>query len=351
MPGVEPGAVKYLRVSQRLMLPAPIYEEGKYDINHLHWLPGVSTGGHFSYWTWAPTRTVGLVKVQDDGSAYFKVPAGTPVFLQALDENYCEVRRMRTSFTLQRGEFRSCNGCHESRHETVRTAASYSLSNLACEPHKPVPPSWGDSVVLDYRDHIQPILDAHCVECHGRKEPKAGLDFTGREIGGFAQSYRTMFGLNPDDPTPIQNLEYHKPLHPAIERFKLIVDKPADRINKQMQRNQWPGMLVSISDRHDGADITMPYQFGSNRSKLIRTLLDDPMHRKDVTSGMNADQWLQLVTWIDHNAVYHSTVIDKSRYKQDGTLTRVEFHLPSPWQPADTCPSFFNEAVVTAGVR
>jgi hypothetical protein len=58
-----------------------------------------------------------------------------------------------------------------------------------------------------------------------------------------------------------------------------------------------------------------------------------------------------LVTWIDPNAVYDSMVIDKSRYKQDGTLTRVKFHLPSPRQPADTCRSFFNKAVASTPVQ
>jgi hypothetical protein len=93
LPGVEPCTVKYLRISQRLMLPAPEdYEHPEYRFNHLHWFPGDSTGVHFGYWTFAPTRTIGIVKVEEDGSVYFKVPAGIPVYLQVLDENYCNAR-------------------------------------------------------------------------------------------------------------------------------------------------------------------------------------------------------------------------------------------------------------------
>lgn len=345
LPGVEGKPVKFLRVSQRLFLPAPIDPEN-YDFNHLHWLPGVSTAAHFSYWTWAPTRTVGIVHVNDRGSAYFKVPAGTPVFLQALDEDFTEVRRMRTSFTLQRGEFRGCVGCHESRPNAIPNAASYPSDVLARGPETPNPPSWGINTVQDYRQHAQPVLDKHCVRCHGSDKPKGGLDFTSREIGGFAQSYRTMFGLKPTDPTPIRELRYHMPLHPDKSQ-KYTDEKKANDICRRMQRNDWPGMLVSISDRHDNADITMPYQFGSARSKLVRTLLDDPIHRDRVKAEMTEDEWLQIVTWIDHNAVYHSTVIDKSGYdrrQQNGPLVRVPFLLPSPWEPADLCPSFLNEA-------
>jgi hypothetical protein len=348
LPGVEHGAVKYLRVSQRLFLPSPVYEGSLNDVNHLHYLPGVSTAAHFSYWNWAPTRTVGIVKVEDDGSAYFKVPAATPIFLQALDENFCEVRRMRTSFTMQRGEFRSCVGCHESRLEAPGRRPIYPEGAFTAGPQTPEPPSWGDRTVMDYEEHIQPILDKHCVSCHGEKNPAGGLEFTSREIGGFMQSYRTMFGLKPNDPTPIQNVEYHKPLHPNIEDFPLITGKEASRMNSKMQENAYPGQLISISDRHDGADITMPYEFGSNKSKLIRTLLDEENHREKVFDKMTEEEWLMLVTFVDHNAVYHGTVIDKSKYREDGTLTRRKFKLPGPWEPTDIIPSFFNDAEMAA---
>ena len=356
LPGVEPGAVKYLRISQRLMLPAPEYEyDGDDQFNHLHWFPGGSTGRHFSYWTWAPTRTVGLVEVEEDGSAFFKVPAAMPIFLQALDEDYLEVRRMRSSFTLQRGEFRSCIGCHESRLETAGSRPNYPVGTFQRGPQQPEPPSWGDRTVLDYEQHIQPILDQHCVSCHGQDKPEGGLEFTARHIGGYMQSYRTMFGLGPDQGNPLKGgggsinneVKILQALEPGLDLSELNTDKDqAKDMIRDMQAGTFPGMLVSISDRHSNADITMPYAFGSTQSKLIQTLMNDPEHRDDVKANMTEEEWLKLVTWIDHNAVYHSTVIDKSDFgrDQDGPLYRVEFNLPSPWTPADTMPSFYNSA-------
>ncbi len=354
LPGVEKGAVKYLRISQRLFLPAPVdYDAPDYTYNHYHYLPGDSTSYHFGHWTWAPTRTVGTVKVEDDGSAYFKVPAGIAVFFQALDENHCEVRRMRSFVTLQRGELRGCMGCHETRAQTTRTRATYSQKTLAKRPQTPEPPPWGINTVFDYRKHVQPVLDEHCVSCHGRHNPKAGLDFNAREIGGFAQSFRTMHGLGPDDPTPIKYMKWHLELHPEARDDKYVAEKKngeypdvhrgSQKLIQQMEENKFPGMLISISNRHAQSGITMPYQFGANKSRLIRRLLDDPEHSK-IKARMSREEWLTLVTWVDYNAPYHGTVINVRNYRENGTLTRVPYYLPLPWIPADTNPLFYNTA-------
>jgi hypothetical protein len=139
LPGVEPGSVKYLCISQSLMLPAPVDVARTEIYNHLHYLPGDATAHHFAHWAWSPSRTIGIVRVEPDGSAYFKVPAGTPVYLQSLDENHCEIRRMRTSFTMQHGEFRSCTGCHETRLESVGNLKPMSRDTLDRGPKTPEP--------------------------------------------------------------------------------------------------------------------------------------------------------------------------------------------------------------------
>jgi hypothetical protein len=352
LPGVEKGAVKFLRMSQSLMLPAPVYTAEEKaaaadNYNHLHYLPGDATMHHFGHWQWSPSRMIGLIKVEEDGSAFFKVPAGTPVYLQALDANLTEVRRMRTSFTLQRGEFRSCTGCHESRLETVGNRRPLPRLTLAQGPQTPVPAPWGETV-LDFKKDIQPIFDASCVSCHGQTNPKGGLELTGREIGGFAQSYRAIFGLKPTDPTPVKELDWHLVLNPGAKNDRYITEKDAVKIFKAMQNNQWPGQLVSISDRMGDSAITQPNQFGSGQSKLIRTLLDDPLHRDQVRAKMTPEAWLALVTWVDYNAVYNGTLFDVSQFNKTKTFTRLPYDLPSAWIPADVNPTFHNKADNTA---
>jgi len=358
LPGVDGEPIKHLRVSQKLPLPAPTGgPDDGFDYNHLMWRPG-GLDHLFGVWTWSPARTIGMVDVEEDGSAYFKVPAGTPVYLQALDEDYTEVRRMRSSFTLQRGEFRGCIGCHESRLEAAGRKPNFPTGTLSKGPQMPKEPSWGINNVLGFEEHIQPILDKHCVSCHGENNPEGGLELTGRNIGGFNQSYRSIFGLKANDPTPIQSIDIHLALHPEVKDHKFITTERDDKEEKErtqdmlesMAINTMPGQLVVISNRNSKeADITMPYQFGSAISTLTRTLLDDPAHRDDVKSKMTDDEWLRLVTWVDYNAVYYNDLVDKGPAKEAGRkldpalVKRVPYMLPDPWKnPADINPSFLN---------
>jgi len=58
---------------------------------------------------------LGTVPVAADGSAYFELPARTPVYFQALDDRGRAVQTMRSATYLQPGEQAMCIGCHESR--------------------------------------------------------------------------------------------------------------------------------------------------------------------------------------------------------------------------------------------
>ena len=62
---------------------------------------------------WEAMRILGTVPVYEDGSAKFRVPANTPITLQALDEDGKAVQLMRTWYTAMPGETASCVGCHE----------------------------------------------------------------------------------------------------------------------------------------------------------------------------------------------------------------------------------------------
>ena len=117
MPGVKAGDVRYLRISEHLQ-----WFFGKKDDSR----PDTLDAGHptfarnFGYWTWSPTRVIGTVPVEKDGSAYFKVPAGLAIYFQALDENMMEIRRMRSHVEFKPGEVRGCVGCHETKQHVPR---------------------------------------------------------------------------------------------------------------------------------------------------------------------------------------------------------------------------------------
>ena len=266
MAGVPRGTVKYIRVAQHVGWPFD-EEHGQMD-----YIPGVAGQENPAFQSWSPGRVIGDVPVAADGSACFKVPADTAVYFQALDENRMEVYRMRSMVSLKAGEVRGCRGCHESQAKSPIAAGSIPVA-LRKPAELPTPPPWGADRLLGYEWLVQPILDRHCVDCHGQEDPEGKLDFTStRSADGLMQSYRTMFGLAPGSTT----------------RGRL---------------------LVSCSDRFSNADVTRPMQFGSHKSPLIRVLLDDQLHRDEV--HLDAASWRSLVTWVDANAPYHDRFLNK----------------------------------------
>ncbi|NQT51111.1 hypothetical protein HQ576_03625, partial [bacterium] len=227
--GVPRGAVKHLRILQRVGWPLDD------KIGAMRWIPGNAWERKFGFWAWAPVRVLGEVPVAADGSAHFTVPADTAVYFQALDERHMEVRRMRSHITLQPGEVRGCRGCHESQGR----APAMSKAPVAPrrEPSAPSPPPWGAHRLLGYEWLVQPVLDRHCVRCHGDAKPDGGLRLTAtRAEDGFLTSFHTLFGSVPG----------------------------------QKKRGR---PLVCVANRFSGASVSKPLEFGSRKSPFILALL------------------------------------------------------------------------------
>ena len=324
--GVEKGEVKYIRILERLGW----FDKEKASHTAAQW--GLFGYGQFGHWTEGQTRIVGTVPVEEDGSAYFKVPTNMAVFFQALDENRLEVRRMRTHVEFQPGEFRGCIGCHETQMVAAPETGHLVSRAVLGKPATPEPPPWGDTEVIDFEDMIQPIFENHCVKCHGARNPKGNLNLTARaDEYGFMQSYRSLLGVAPDEPTPNN-------VGPAvIDGVKIEPNKEASRHFHRTGRREncfMPeGSLLCLSNYWAGTEITQPRQFGSYRSPLIRKLLDDPEHRA-VREKLTPAQWETLVTWIDVNAPYHGThlrYLGSSR-KTGWVLESVKVRLDPPFK-------------------
>ena len=117
---------------------------------------------------WDVKRVLGTATVYEDGSAAFEVPARTPVYFQALDENNHAVQSMRSWSTLQPGEAFSCAGCHEDKNATPSASGQMTLAmQSGPESLEPFP---GSTQGFSFAKSVQPILDKHCVECHNRRK-------------------------------------------------------------------------------------------------------------------------------------------------------------------------------------
>ncbi|MFW6161377.1 MAG: hypothetical protein ACODAJ_01330 [Planctomycetota bacterium] len=264
--GVERGTIKFIRVAQHVGWPLDP-ERGA-----MHYIPGNAGSRHLGFQSWSPVRVLGEVAVEADGSAHFTVPADTALYFQALDERHMEVLRMRSMVSLAPGERRGCRGCHQSQAGAPAQTPRAPLA-LRRPPSAPEAPPWGREKLLGYEWLVQPILDEHCVRCHGAEKPDGGIDLSAtRAADGLVQSYRTLLGLQPGQ------------------------KKPGRR-------------LVAVANRFSNVDVTRPRQFGSRRSPFITVLLSDPLHKKEV--HLKEDDWYALVTWVDANAPYYDAFVNK----------------------------------------
>ena len=125
--GVKPGTVKKLMVMESL--PKPINYTGGMD--------PLSYGGTFTL-----TRMLGTVPVEDDGSAYFRVPALRAVFFIALDAEGRAVKRMQSFTQVMPGE-RQAAGVFEQRelerlfrfpYVQLDNAAAHILMRISVNP-------------------------------------------------------------------------------------------------------------------------------------------------------------------------------------------------------------------------
>ncbi|MBM3889692.1 MAG: hypothetical protein FJ388_11275, partial [Verrucomicrobia bacterium] len=134
-------------------------------------------------------QVLGTVPVEADGSAFFRAPAGIALAFQALDERGQAVQTMRSITYLQPGETASCVGCHEPRTGTPspRPAPLALLRSPSV-----ITPGPDGSKPLSYPILVQPVLDTHCVRCHGADKPAGKIVLTGAPQGRYSASYNAL---------------------------------------------------------------------------------------------------------------------------------------------------------------
>lgn len=234
--GVPRGTVKAFRV----MAYEYAYNKVKSDFDG----QGIQSG-------WDIKRLLGVVPVEEDGSAIFTIPANTPISLQPLDANGCAVQWMRSWLTGMPGEIVSCVGCHEDQNQIPIPKRVIASTRT---PHAIVLPEGGiRSITFDLE--IQPILDRACVACHNSGSK---LDYTGGRIDTL-----TTFGKS------------YLNFHPYVRR-------------------QGP---------EAGMKVLYPYEYHANTSPIIQ-MLRTGHHGVKLTDK----EWKTLYNWIDFNAPYHGTM-------------------------------------------
>lgn len=234
MDGVKKGDIKKLLVME--VLPKPVNFSGGME--------PLTMGGSFTM-----ERILGTVPVEEDGSANFELPAMRSIFFVALDENDMSVKRMQSFMTVQPGEVLSCVGCHEERLTAPRS--SKRTIAMVRKPSK-IKPISDVPDIFDFPRDIQPILDKHCVGCHGyektdRGGPRSGgVILTGDRGKMYSHSYVTLTrlrqfsdGRNGDGNRPPRSLgSSASPIMKKLEgkHNKMTVKVDASAHDKKMVR-------------------------------------------------------------------------------------------------------------------
>jgi len=128
---------------------------------------------------------LGVAPVQPDHSWSAKIPANIPVHVQSVDVFGMSLFNEPVWFSGRAGEPAICGGCHEDRTRPpvispglLGTLTTGAVTLLGTTPRaqrlNTAPASATQIVGVGWTTQVQPILDAHCVTCHG-DDNKAGI--------------------------------------------------------------------------------------------------------------------------------------------------------------------------------
>lgn len=254
MEGVERGDIRKLLVLESL--PKQVNFSGGPDL--VSWLG-----------TFTLERVVGTVPVEEDGSAYFELPANRQMFFVALDENDLSVKRMQSFCSVMPGEVTSCVGCHEHRNGTPRNRGMGVIQALR-RPASKIEPFEGVPDVVDYTRDIQPILDRHCVECHTYEKREGQVVLTGDLGPHWSHSFFSLFAT------------------------------------------------LQVADGRNGLGNQPPRTIGSSASPLMKKI--DGSHYE---AKLSPREWRTVWAWIESGAAYAGTYAALRNERQQTYATRA----------------------------
>jgi hypothetical protein len=213
-------------------------------------------------------RILGTVPLEEDGSVTFRVPANTPVAVQALDGEGKAVQLMRSWFTVMPGETLSCVGCHERPADV--TPSELALA-MRLDP-RDIEPWRGPARGFSFAREVQPVLNRHCAACHDGVA--AQPDLRPRDSDGVAQytfAYRAMISY--------------------VHRVGIDAD----------------------------VSLLKPGEYHADTSELIQLL-----RKGHQGVCLDAEAWDRIVTWIDLNAPCYGTWGEVGPIPGDGHVRRME---------------------------
>ncbi len=238
---------------------------------------------------WDVRRVLGTVPVAEDGSAYFTVPANTPIAVQPLDAEGKAVQLMRSWFTAMPGERVTCVGCHEHANNAPPTHAV--ATRRRGEPAR-ITPWYGPVRGFSWDREVQPVLDRYCVAVTTARPS--------RRAAAAPDLRRAEPESMPCSPFPFP---------PSYYELRRFVRSPG---------LEGPS-VIPVADYH------------ADTNPLVQML-----RKGHHNVQLDDESWDRLVTWIDMNAPAYGTwmeiptVRNRRQYLQQPTDFFSNWLRPSP---------------------
>jgi len=231
---------------------------------------------------WEVMRILGTVPVYADGSASFKIPAGTPLCVQPLDASGQAVQLMRSWFAAMPGEVVSCVGCHEKANDTPLARRDIASKKKPLE----ITPWYGPPRGLDFERDVQPAITKYCTACHNgspRKDKRRIPDLRSeRLVKGYAG--------------------------------RPLVSLAARRLHSSL-RKAWGGTAIRYTPTYealipyirrvnveDDVEMLVAGEYQADTSELVQML-----RKGHHNVRLDAEAWDRIITWIDLNGPCHGS--------------------------------------------
>lgn len=276
--GVPLGTVKQLR-----LYTYQFSYHGVAGINHR-----VGTDG-----PWEPKRVLGTVPVEEDGSAFFRVPANTPISIQPLDRDGRALQLMRSWTTAMPGEIASCVGCHEQQ-----SSGPPNRKTIASRQEPTEIELWRGPVRgFSFQREVQPVLDKYCVSCHGGGAGDKGAKPDLRRDQGRFVAFKN------GDP-----------------KARIVSNVPQEQLVKQYGGVFPPSYialrsLVRVGGLESDLRLLAPCEFHADTTELVQML-----KKGHYGVRLDPEAWDRIYTWIDLNAPCHGTwreVVGQEKMQSD----------------------------------
>ena len=266
MQGIPRGTVKALRVFT--------YHFGYHGIAGIDHRVGADG-------PWEVKRILGTVRVEEDGSALFRVPAKTPISVQPLDAEGRAVQLMRSWMTAMPGENLSCVGCHDNRGAAPPPRAALALAHAPQE----IQPWYGPPRGFSFKREVQPVLDRYCAGCHDGKPRPDGTTLA--DLRGEQGAYVVYRGGDP--------------------KGQVVRDTPKEKLLGKYGGVFEPSYIalrryIRVGGLESDLRLLRPMEFHADTTELFQML-----RKGHYNVELDREAWERLAAWIDLNAPCHGT--------------------------------------------